>query len=50
MRIVGGAYHHSLLNDAELSVRDEARIALEQLENSEVIQRLQTLVDEGRLT
>ena len=44
------AFVDSLLNDAELSVRDEARIALEQLENSEVIQRLQTLVDEGRLT
>jgi hypothetical protein len=33
----------------ESSVRDEARLALEQLEQPEVLERLQTLVDEGLL-
>lgn len=40
---------HALLHDAESSVRDEARLALEQLEQPEVLDRLQTLVDEGLL-
>lgn len=41
---------HTMLQDAESSVRDEARLALEQLEQPEVLERLQTLVDEGLLT
>jgi hypothetical protein len=40
---------NALLNDGESSVRDEARIALEQLENQEVMQRLRTLMDSGLL-
>jgi HEAT repeat protein len=40
---------HAMLNDMESSVRDEARLALEQLEQPEVLERLQTLVDEGLL-
>jgi hypothetical protein len=40
---------HTLLADQEASVRDEARLALEQLEQPEVLERLQTLVDEGLL-
>ena len=39
----------AMLNDTESSVRDEARLALEQLEQPEVLDRLQTLVDEGLL-
>jgi hypothetical protein len=31
-------------------VRDEARLALEQLEDPEVLERLHTLVDEGLLS
>ena len=38
---------HTMLHDAESGVRDEARLALEQLEQPEVLERLQTLVDEG---
>jgi HEAT repeat protein len=41
---------HAMLHDAESSVRDEARLALEQLEQPEVLERLQTLVDEGLLS
>lgn len=37
----------TMLHDAESGVRDEARLALEQLEQPEVLERLQTLVDEG---
>ena len=40
---------HTMLSDAESSVRDEARLALEQLEQPDVLERLQTLVDEGLL-
>ncbi len=40
---------HTMLHDAESGVRDEARLALEQLEQPEVLERLQTLVDEGLL-
>ncbi|MEY3463382.1 MAG: hypothetical protein RLZZ468_1160 [Cyanobacteriota bacterium] len=40
---------HTLLHDAESGVREEARLALEQLEHPEVLERLQTLVDEGLL-
>jgi HEAT repeat protein len=40
----------TLIEDSEASVRDEARLALEQLEHPEVLERLQTLVDEGLLT
>ena len=36
-----------LLDDLEVSVRDEARMALEQLENPAVRTRLQKLVEEG---
>ena len=39
----------AMLNDTESSVRDEARLALEQLEQPEVLERLQTLADEGLL-
>jgi HEAT repeat protein len=38
---------HTLLHDGDPTVRDEARLALEQLERPEVLERLQTLVDEG---
>lgn len=37
----------TLLADSEASVRDEARLALEQLEQPQVLEQLQTLVDEG---
>ena len=40
----------ALLHDDEASVRDEARTALEQLEDPTVLGRLQTLIDEGFLT
>jgi len=40
---------HTMLHDGESGVRDEARLALEQLERPEVLERLQTLVDEGLL-
>jgi hypothetical protein len=39
-----------MLNDFESGVRDEARLALEQLEQPEVLERLQTLVEEGLLS
>ena len=39
----------ALLHDDEASVRDEARTALEQLEDPSVLGRLQTLIDEGFL-
>ncbi|EDY37385.1 heat domain containing protein [Cyanobium sp. PCC 7001] len=38
---------HTMLHDAESGVREEARLALEQLEQPAVLQQLQTLVDEG---
>lgn len=38
---------HTMLHDGDPTVRDEARLALEQLEQPEVLERLQTLVDEG---
>ena len=41
---------HTLLQDSEPGVRDEARMALEQLEQPEVLERLQTLVDEGLIS
>ena len=37
----------ALLQDGERSVRDEARTALEQMESPDVLDRLQTLMDEG---
>lgn len=40
---------HTMLEDADSAVRDEARLALEQLESPVVLERLQTLVDEGLL-
>ena len=43
------AFMTALVHDGEASVRDEARIALEQLENPKVAQRLQRLIDEGLL-
>jgi len=43
------AFVEALINDPEASVRDEARIALEQLENPELLERVKTLVDEGLL-
>jgi hypothetical protein len=39
-----------MLEDGDSGVRDEARLALEQLENPELLERLQTLVDEGLLS
>ena len=41
------AFVNSLLNDSESSVRDEARTALEQLEDPEVLKRLQALIEDG---
>jgi len=38
-----------LLNDREPSVRYEARIALEQLDNPEVHKKLKALIDDGQL-
>ena len=38
---------NALLHDNEPSVRDEAKTALEQLENPDVLERLQTLLEEG---
>ena len=40
----------AMLHDADLAVRDEARLALEQLEDPLVLERLQTLVNEGLLS
>jgi HEAT repeat protein len=40
---------HTMLEDSDSGVRDEARLALEQLESPDVLERLQTLVDEGLL-
>lgn len=37
----------ALLHDGEASVRDEARTALEQLEDPDVLVRLQTLIEDG---
>ena len=41
---------HAMLHDGDSSVRDEARLALEQLERPELLHRLQTLVEEGLLS
>ncbi|MEB3199521.1 MAG: HEAT repeat domain-containing protein [Synechococcaceae cyanobacterium] len=41
---------HTMLQDGDSTVRDEARLALEQLEQPEVLDRLQTLVDEGLIS
>ena len=38
---------HTMLEDGDSAVRDEARLALEQLESPDVLERLQTLVEEG---
>ncbi len=43
------AFFNVLLNDVEPSVRDEARIALEQLDQPKVLQKLQKLLDQGAL-
>jgi HEAT repeat protein len=48
-RDVVEALVQTMLHDAESGVRDEARLALEQLEQPDVLERLQTLVDEGLL-
>jgi len=40
----------AMLNDGDTTVREEARLALEQLEQPEVLERLQTLVDEGLIS
>jgi hypothetical protein len=40
----------AMLHDGDSTVRDEARLALEQLEQPEVLERLQTLVDEGLIS
>ncbi|MFM9109852.1 MAG: HEAT repeat domain-containing protein, partial [Prochlorococcaceae cyanobacterium] len=39
-----------MLHDEDCTVRDEARLALEQLGQPEILERLQTLVDEGLLS
>ena len=49
-REVEGALVQALLQDSDPTVRDEARLALEQLEDPEVLERLHTLVDEGLLS
>lgn len=36
-----------MLHDIDATVRDEARVALEQLESPAVLDRIQTLVEEG---
>ena len=41
------AFVAALLHDGEASVRDEARTALEQLEDPEILARLQTLIEDG---
>jgi HEAT repeat protein len=38
---------HTMLHDGESGVREEARLALEQLGQPEVLEQLQTLIDEG---
>jgi HEAT repeat protein len=40
----------TLLQDGDPGVRDEARLALEQLEQPEVLDQLQTLVEEGLIS
>ena len=42
-----GALVDALLHDGESSVRDEAKTALEQLEDPLVLERLQTLINDG---
>ena len=49
-RDVVEALLHTMLHDGDPTVRDEARMALEQLEQPEVLERLQTLVDEGLIS
>ena len=49
-RDVVEALLQALLHDGDTTVRDEARLALEQLEQPEVLERLQTLVDEGLIS
>ena len=39
----------ALLNDSEPSVRDEARIALEQIKSPDVVLRLKSLLEDGVL-
>jgi hypothetical protein len=39
----------SLLYDGEISVQDEARTSLEQLEDPVVLERLQVLINDGFL-
>ncbi|MFZ4565332.1 MAG: HEAT repeat domain-containing protein [Prochlorococcaceae cyanobacterium] len=47
--VVGEALLEALLQDPDPGVRDDARSALEQLEDPELLGRLQTLGDEGLL-
>jgi HEAT repeat protein len=49
-RDVVEALLQTMLHDADSTVRDEARLALEQLEQADVLERLQTLVDEGLIS
>jgi HEAT repeat protein len=49
-RDVVEALLQAMLHDGDTTVRDEARLALEQLEQPEVLERLQTLVDEGLIS
>jgi HEAT repeat protein len=47
--VIEEAFISVLLNDREPSVRYEARIALEQLDNPEVQKKLKSLIDDGQL-
>jgi HEAT repeat protein len=49
-REVVEALLQTMLHDGDSTVRDEARVALEQIEQPEVLERLQTLVDEGLIS
>ncbi|QEY33094.1 HEAT repeat domain-containing protein [Synechococcus sp. RSCCF101] len=46
---VVSAILHAMVHDGDPGVRDEARVALEQLEDPDVLERVQTLVEEGLL-
>ena len=50
LRATRGRLVQALLQDSDPTVRDEARLALEQLEDPEVLERLHTLVNEGLLS
>lgn len=49
-KLVVEALLESMLNDIDRAVRDDARMALEQIEEPEILQHLQMLVEEGILS